>query len=110
MSLNFSMQSHSLDTTLCNREGKIKHIGLSECSSSTLRRAHAVHPIAAIQVEYSPFTLDIEDPKINLLKTARELGVAIIAYSPLGRGLLTGRFVCLLINPLPRSLLTSMDR
>jgi len=74
------------------KAGKIKHIGLSECSASTLRRAHAVHPIAALQVEYSPFTLDIEDPEINVLKTARELGIAIVAYSPLGRGLLTGRF------------------
>lgn len=47
-----------------------------------------------MQVEYSPFTLDIEDPNINVLKTARELGIVIVAYSPLGRGLLTGRFVC----------------
>jgi aryl-alcohol dehydrogenase-like predicted oxidoreductase len=75
------------------REGKVKHLGLSEVSSSTLRRAHAVHPIATVQVEYSPFTLDIEDPKINLLNTARELGVKIVAYSPLGRGLLTGQYV-----------------
>jgi aryl-alcohol dehydrogenase-like predicted oxidoreductase len=52
-----------------------------------------VHPIAAVQVEYSPFTLDIEDDKINILKTARELGVAIVAYSPLGRGILTGQYV-----------------
>ncbi len=58
-----------------------------------MRRAHAIHPIAAIQVEYSPFTLDIEDEKIGLLEAARELGVAVVAYSPLGRGLLTGRFV-----------------
>ncbi|KAJ7128721.1 NADP-dependent oxidoreductase domain-containing protein [Mycena epipterygia] len=74
------------------KEGKVKHLGLSEVSESTLRRAHAVHPIAAVQVEYSPFTLDIEDPTINLLATARELGVKIIAYSPLGRGLLTGQY------------------
>ncbi|KAG6328347.1 hypothetical protein ID866_10741, partial [Astraeus odoratus] len=67
-------------------------LGLCECSANTLRRAHAVHPIAVIQVEYSPFTLDIEDPKINLLKTARELGIKIIAYSPLGRGLATGQY------------------
>ncbi|EIN13062.1 Aldo/keto reductase [Punctularia strigosozonata HHB-11173 SS5] len=72
--------------------GKIRYIGLSEVSAATLRRAHAIHPIAAIQVEYSPFTLDIEDPKINLLNTARELGVTIIAYSPLGRGLITGQY------------------
>ncbi|EJD05613.1 Aldo/keto reductase [Fomitiporia mediterranea MF3/22] len=74
------------------KKGKIRHIGLSECSASTLRRAHAVHPIAALQVEYSPFTLDIEFPEVNLLKTARELGVTIVAYSPLGRGLLTGQY------------------
>lgn len=66
--------------------GKVKYLGLSEVSSATLRRAHAVHPIAALQVEYSPFTLDIEDPKLDLLRTARELGIAVIAYSPLGRG------------------------
>ncbi|KII86685.1 hypothetical protein PLICRDRAFT_177438 [Plicaturopsis crispa FD-325 SS-3] len=74
------------------KAGKVKYLGLSECSANTLRRAHAVHPIAAIQVEYSPFTLDIEDEKIAVLKTARELGVAIIAYSPLGRGLITGQY------------------
>ncbi|KAJ7469735.1 NADP-dependent oxidoreductase domain-containing protein [Mycena latifolia] len=74
------------------KEGKVKYLGLSEVSASTLRRAHAVHPIAAVQVEYSPFTLDIEDPKIDLLNTAHELGVKIVAYSPLGRGLLTGQF------------------
>jgi len=74
-------------------EGKITHIGLSECSSATLRRAHAIHPIAAVQVEYSPFQLSIEDDKIALLKTARELGVKVVAYSPLGRGLLTGQIV-----------------
>ena len=74
-------------------EGKVKQIGLSEVTESTLRRAHAVHPIAAVQVEYSPFTLDIEDEKIGLLKAARELGVKIVAYSPLGRGFLTGKYV-----------------
>ena len=52
-----------------------------------------MHPIAALQVEYSIFTLDIEDEKIGLLKAARELGVAVVAYSPLGRGFLTGRYV-----------------
>ena len=75
------------------RQGKVKYLGLSEVSAETLRRAHAVHPIAAVEVEYSPFTLDIENEKIGLLKTARELGVTIVAYSPLGRGLLTGRYV-----------------
>ncbi|KAH9930536.1 Aldo/keto reductase [Epithele typhae] len=74
------------------KQGKTKYIGLSEVSASTLRRAHAVHPIAAVQVEYSPFVLDIEDEKIGLLAAARELGVAIVAYSPLGRGLITGRY------------------
>jgi aryl-alcohol dehydrogenase-like predicted oxidoreductase len=72
-------------------EGKIKYIGLSECSSDTLRRAHAVHPVAAVQIEYSPFSLDIEREDIGLLKTCRELGVAIVCYSPLGRGLLGGQ-------------------
>ena len=72
------------------KEGKIRYLGLSEVSSETLRRAHAVHPIACVQMEYSPFAIDIEDPKIALLKTCRELGVATVAYSPLGRGLLTG--------------------
>ncbi|KAJ6573318.1 Aldo/keto reductase [Mycena sp. CBHHK59/15] len=58
------------------KEGKVKYLGLSEVSAATLRRAHAVHPITAVQVEYSPFTLDIEDPKIALLQTCRELGIA----------------------------------
>ncbi|CAF3695497.1 unnamed protein product [Rotaria sp. Silwood1] len=71
--------------------GKIKYIGLSECSSNTLRRAHAIHPISAVQIEYSPFSLEIEHEDIGLLKTCRELGVAIVCYSPLGRGLLTGQ-------------------
>ncbi|KXN80964.1 Aldo-keto reductase yakc [NADP(+)] [Leucoagaricus sp. SymC.cos] len=74
------------------KEGKVRYLGLSEVSSATLRRAHAVHPITAVQVEYSPFTLDIEDDKIALFKMCRELGVAVIAYSPLGRGLLTGQY------------------
>ena len=76
------------------RAGKVKYIGLSEVSANTLRRAHAIHPITALQVEYSPFALDIEDEKYSLLKTARELGVKIVAYSPVGRGLLTGKYVC----------------
>ncbi|GJJ15293.1 hypothetical protein Clacol_009569 [Clathrus columnatus] len=74
------------------KEGKVRYIGLSECSSASLRRAHVVHPIAAIEVEYSPFILDIENPKIGLLQTARELGVKIVAYSPMGRGILTGQY------------------
>jgi aryl-alcohol dehydrogenase-like predicted oxidoreductase len=74
------------------RQGKIRYIGLSEPSPDTLRRAHAVHPIAAIQVEYSPVNLNIEK-KGHLLDTARELGVTVVAYSPLGRGMLTGQYV-----------------
>lgn len=72
-------------------EGKIKYVGLCECSSNTVRRAHAVHPLAAVQIEYSPFSLDIEHEDIGLLKTCRELGITIFCYSPLGRGMLTGQ-------------------
>ncbi|KAK6387519.1 hypothetical protein LTS17_000788 [Exophiala oligosperma] len=75
------------------REGKIKRIGFSECSSDTLRRGHALHPVSAVQIEYNPWSLDIEgDSGTNLLRTCRELGVAIVTYSPLGRGFLTGKF------------------
>ncbi|KAI8944557.1 Aldo/keto reductase [Xylaria longipes] len=74
-------------------EGKVKYVGLSEVSSATLRRAYAVHPIHAVQVEYNPWTLDIEGPSgTHLLDTCKELGVSVFAYSPLGRGILTGRF------------------
>lgn len=73
-------------------EGKIKHFGISECSSTSLRRAHAVHPIAAVQIEYNPWDLDIENEQgTNLLATCRELGVTTVAYSPLGRGMLSGQ-------------------
>ncbi|CAO3697134.1 unnamed protein product [Umbelopsis ramanniana] len=71
-------------------EGKVKYLGLSECSADTLRRAHKVHPITAVQIEYSPWTLDIETN--DVLKTCRELGVSIVAYSPLGRGFLAGNY------------------
>lgn len=71
------------------REGKVRYLGLSEVSAATLRRAHAVHPIAAVQAEYSLFTREPED---DLLPTLRELGVGLVAYSPLGRGFLGGRF------------------
>ncbi|KAN0107984.1 putative aldo-keto reductase [Hyaloscypha variabilis] len=74
------------------KEGKIKYIGLSEISSETLKRACKVHHIDAVQIEYSPFAIDIETPQIALLETCRSLGVAIIAYSPLGRGMLTGAY------------------
>ncbi|KAF2673870.1 putative aldo-keto reductase [Microthyrium microscopicum] len=70
------------------KEGKIKYIGLSECSATSLRRACKIAHIDAVQLEYSPFSLDIEKPEIDLLKTARELGVAVVAYSPLGRGMI----------------------
>lgn len=70
--------------------GKIRHIGLSECSAESLRRAHAVHPITAVQVEYGPACLAIESPEVRLLETCRELGVAVVCYSPLGNGLLGG--------------------
>ncbi|KAG8221407.1 NADP-dependent oxidoreductase domain-containing protein [Butyriboletus roseoflavus] len=72
------------------KQGKVKYLGLSECSANTLRRASAIHPIAAVQLEYSPFELDLE--RNDVMKTSRELGIKIIAYSPLGRGLLTGRY------------------
>lgn len=71
------------------QEGKIRFIGLSECTAQELRRAHAVHPITAIQMEWSLQTRDIE---AEIVPTARELGVGIVAYSPLGRGLLSQRF------------------
>ncbi|TKA27094.1 hypothetical protein B0A54_17038 [Friedmanniomyces endolithicus] len=72
------------------KEGKIRMLGLSECSATTLRRACKVHQIAAAQMEFSPFALEIESEQTEFLKTARELGVKIVAYSPLGRGFLTG--------------------
>ncbi|KAJ5370368.1 uncharacterized protein N7496_006460 [Penicillium cataractarum] len=72
-------------------EGKIRHLGISEVSAATLHRAHAIHPITALQIEYSPFALDIESPKIDVLNTCRELGIAVVAYSPIGRGILTGQ-------------------
>ncbi|KAG8676882.1 hypothetical protein FPOAC2_02996 [Fusarium poae] len=74
-------------------EGKVKYLGLSEVSSTTVHRAHAVHPITAVQVEYNPWTLDIEGPPgTHILKTCEVLDIAVFAYSPLGRGILTGRF------------------
>ncbi|MCW2794215.1 MAG: aldo/keto reductase [Nocardioides sp.] len=67
--------------------GKVAHLGLSEASVATIRRAHATHPITALQTEYSLFTRDLED---EILPTLRELGIGLVPYSPLGRGLLTG--------------------
>jgi aryl-alcohol dehydrogenase-like predicted oxidoreductase len=70
-------------------QGKVRHLGLSEAAPETVRRAHAVHPIAAVQTEYSLFS---REPEEALLPTLRELGTALVAYSPLGRGFLGGRF------------------
>ncbi|KAH9697336.1 putative aldo-keto reductase 2 [Citrus sinensis] len=67
-------------------EGKIKYIGLSEASASTIRRAHAVHPITAVQLEWSLWSRDVEE---EIVPTCRELGIGIVAYSPLGRGFLS---------------------
>jgi aryl-alcohol dehydrogenase-like predicted oxidoreductase len=68
-------------------EGKVRHIGLSEASPATIRRAHAVHPVAAVQTEYSLWT---RDPEPEVLPVLRELGIGLVPYSPLGRGFLTG--------------------
>lgn len=70
-------------------EGKIRHIGLSGVSAATLRRAHAIHPIAALQWEYSLFTLDIEPPNSEILETCRELGVTLVVFCPIARGIFT---------------------
>jgi aryl-alcohol dehydrogenase-like predicted oxidoreductase len=71
------------------RAGKVRHLGLSEASPATIRRAAKVHPIAALQTEYSLWT---RDPEVEILPTVRELGITFVAYSPLGRGFLTGQF------------------
>ncbi len=70
-------------------EGKVRFLGLSEASPATIRRAHATHPIAALQTEYSLWS---RDPEAEILPTLRELGIGFVPYSPLGRGFLTGRF------------------
>ncbi len=71
------------------RAGKVRFLGLSEAGAVTIRKAHAVHPIAALQTEYSLWTRDVEE---EILPTCRELGIGFVPYSPLGRGFLTGRF------------------
>jgi aryl-alcohol dehydrogenase-like predicted oxidoreductase len=71
------------------QQGKVRFLGLSEASPDTLRRAHNVHPISALQTEFSLWTRDVED---RILPTTRELGIGFVAYSPLGRGFLSGRF------------------
>jgi aryl-alcohol dehydrogenase-like predicted oxidoreductase len=70
-------------------EGKVKYLGISECSATTLRRANKVHHIAAIQIEYSPMVVDIDSN--GLLEAARESGTAVVTYSPLGRGMFGGK-------------------
>jgi aryl-alcohol dehydrogenase-like predicted oxidoreductase len=70
-------------------QGKVRSLGLSEAGAATIRRAHAVHPISALQTEYSLWT---RDPEAEVLPTVRELGIGFVAYSPLGRGFLTGSF------------------
>jgi aryl-alcohol dehydrogenase-like predicted oxidoreductase len=70
-------------------QGKVRYLGLSEAAPATIRRAHSVHPIAALQTEYSLWMRDVED---EILPTCRELGIGFVPYSPLGRGFLTGRF------------------
>jgi len=86
--------AHPIEDTMMGlaqlvQEGKIARIGLSEVSAATLRRAHAVHPVAAVQTEYSLWTREVES---EVLPTCRELGIGLVAYAPLGRGFLTGRF------------------
>jgi aryl-alcohol dehydrogenase-like predicted oxidoreductase len=71
------------------QQGKVRYLGLSEAAPATIRRAHAVHPIAALQTEYSLWS---REPEEEILSTVRELGIGFVAYSPLGRGFLTGRF------------------
>jgi aryl-alcohol dehydrogenase-like predicted oxidoreductase len=92
---------HRVDTTVPVEEtwgamaqlvaaGKVRHLGISEAAPATIRRAHATHPVCAIQSEFSLFTRDPED---GVLDTARELGIGFVAYSPLGRGFITGAIV-----------------
>lgn len=71
------------------RQGKVRYLGLSEAAPATIRRAHATHPITALQTEYSLWS---RDPEVEILPATRELGIGFVAYSPLGRGFLTGRF------------------
>jgi aryl-alcohol dehydrogenase-like predicted oxidoreductase len=71
------------------QQGKVRYLGLSEASPETIRRAHAVHPVSALQTEYSIWTRDVEE---EILPTVRELGIGFVAYSPLGRGFLSGRY------------------
>jgi len=74
------------------RQGKVRHVGICEAGAATIRRAHAVHPLAAVQIEYSLWTRDVE---AEILPLCEELGIGFVAYSPLGRGFLTGRVTSL---------------
>ena len=69
------------------REGKVRHLGICEAGAATIRRAHAIHPLSAVQIEYSLWTRDVE---AEILPLCKELGIGFVAYSPLGRGFLTG--------------------
>jgi aryl-alcohol dehydrogenase-like predicted oxidoreductase len=87
-----TIQDHvSTHTDHCSSSGKVRFLGLSEFGVDTLQRASKIHQISAYQVEYSPFSLDIEKTELGLLRACRELGTDIVAYSPLGRGILTGQ-------------------
>jgi aryl-alcohol dehydrogenase-like predicted oxidoreductase len=79
---------------VARREGKIKHIGLSNVNGEDVRRAHAIAPITAVQVEYSPFAREIEQPfSGNVLAVCRELGIAVVCFAPMGRGMITADFL-----------------
>jgi pyridoxine 4-dehydrogenase len=86
---NVSLEESIRTLVELKNEGKLDHIGMSECSADSLRRGNAVHPIAAVEIEISPWTYEGEAKKV--IATAEELGVTVIAYSPLGRGFLTGQ-------------------
>ncbi|KAG2157369.1 NADP-dependent oxidoreductase domain-containing protein [Suillus clintonianus] len=86
---NVSLEESIRTLVELKNEGKLDHIGMSECSADSLRRGNTVHPIAAVEIEVSPWEYDVEAKKV--IATAQELGVAVIAYSPLGRGFLTGQ-------------------
>lgn len=86
---NVSLEESIRTLVELKNEGKLDHIGMSECNADTLRRGNAVHPIAAVEIEVSPWEYGEEAKKV--IATAEELGIAVIAYSPLGRGFLTGQ-------------------
>ena len=88
------------------KAGKVKTIGLSEVSAATIRAAHVVHPITAVQTEYSLWT---RNPEVAVLDTCRELGIAVVAFSPLARGFLTGR-LCSISHLPPKDIRHNMPR